>query len=60
MVTITIYDLMGRELQKLVEKTHEQGNYELEWDASITASGIYFVRMKTNDFQTSQKLVLIK
>jgi hypothetical protein len=60
MVTITIYDLMGRELQKLTNKEHNSGYYSLDWDASMVSSGVYFVKMKTNDFQASQKLLLIK
>ena len=52
MVTITIYDLMGRELQKLTNKEHSAGYYNLDWDASTIASGVYFVKMKTDNFQT--------
>ena len=60
MVSITIYDLMGREVSKLVNSIQDPGYYDIEWDASSFASGMYFITMKTNDFEASQKIVLIK
>ena len=60
MVSITIYDLMGREVSKLVNNIQQPGYYDIEWDASSFASGMYFITMKTSDFEASQKIVLIK
>ena len=59
-VSITVYDLMGREVSKLIDSMKEPGYYDIEWDASSFASGMYFITMKTSDFESSQKIVLIK
>ena len=59
-VSITIYDLVGREITKLVDEVQDSGFYNVKWDASSISSGMYFVTMKTKDFEDSQKTVLIK
>ena len=60
MVEIAIYDLVGRKLEELVDENKDPGYYHVEWDASFVSSGVYFVRMKTNENSFSQKIVLIK
>jgi len=59
-VSIIIYDLVGREIAKLVNKTQDPGYYSIKWDASSISSGMYFIRMKADTFEASQKSVLIK
>ena len=59
-ISITIYDLVGREISNLVNEVQEPGYYDIKWDASLISSGMYFIRMQTNDFKSSQKVVLIK
>ena len=60
MVEITIYDLVGRKLEKLVSEQKEPGYYHVKWDASSIASGVYLVRMEANDNNFTQKIVLMK
>ena len=60
MVEITIYDLIGRELVKLVNENKDAGFYHIDWDASLVSSGVYFVNMKANKNSFNQKIVLIK
>ena len=60
MVEITIYDLIGRELVKLVNENKDAGFYHIDWDASMVSSGVYFVNMKANKNSFNQKIVLIK
>ncbi|MBI89809.1 MAG: hypothetical protein CMG60_06965, partial [Candidatus Marinimicrobia bacterium] len=59
-VSITIYDLVGREITSLVNDIQDPGHYNLKWDASSISSGMYFIRMKADNFEASQKSVLIK
>ena len=59
-VSITIYDLVGREIAKLVNDIQEPGYYNIRWDASSISSGMYFISMKAGNFEGSQKTVLIK
>ena len=59
-VNIIIYDLQGRIAAELVSGMKPAGHYTLKWDASDHASGIYFVKLMTEEFTKTQKLMLVK
>jgi hypothetical protein len=59
-VTIIIYDITGREIQKLVNEQKQAGYYSVMFDGSNLSSGIYFYQIQTNDFVQVKKMVLIK
>ncbi|MBM4159374.1 MAG: T9SS type A sorting domain-containing protein, partial [Ignavibacteria bacterium] len=59
-VKITIYDITGREIQRLVNNNFEPGAYEYQFNASGLASGMYFYRIEAGDFKAVKKMVLIK
>jgi hypothetical protein len=64
-VKIAVYDIMGREVQTLVNKRLESGTYEVSFDASRGGSvglnsGVYFYTLETEDFMCSKKMLLIK
>ena len=61
-VTITLYDLMGREITTLVNEEKEKGVYEFEFDASKygLSSGVYFYQMKAGDYTSIKKMVYLK
>jgi len=59
-VKIKIFDILGREITTLVNKEHNPGSYELEWDASRYASGIYYYKMQVGDFLETKKMILVK
>ncbi|MBD3349168.1 MAG: T9SS type A sorting domain-containing protein [Candidatus Eisenbacteria bacterium] len=59
-VTITVYDVSGREVTRLVDKDVEPGRYEATFDARGLASGVYFTRMTAGDFTETRKLLLLK
>lgn len=59
-VTIIVYDLLGRELSTLVNEKKEAGSYELIFDASKLASGIYIYKMSAGEFTSVKKLILVK
>ncbi|UCE19411.1 MAG: thrombospondin type 3 repeat-containing protein [Gemmatimonadota bacterium] len=60
--TLKIYNLLGQEVQTLVDEVQEPGYYTVTWDASDSTSGIYFYQMTVNYGQWSQtrSLVLLK
>lgn len=60
LVTIQIYDVLGREVKTLVNDIKPAGNYEIDFNGSQYASGIYFYRMEAGDFTDVKKLVLLK
>ena len=59
-VTLKVYDLLGREVAVLVDERKGPGVYDVEWNASRFASGIYFVRLEAGTFSGIRKLVMIK
>lgn len=60
LVSVKIYDIIGREVLTLVNEVKEPGTYSVLFDGSNYASGIYFYQLKIgNDIQT-KKMVLVK
>ena len=59
-VKIDIYDILGQKVKTILNKFQAAGRYEVEFNGSSFASGIYIYRMQVNDFISSKKMVLIK
>ncbi|MFC2092649.1 YCF48-related protein [Bacteroidota bacterium] len=59
-VKLIVYDILGREITKLVNKKLTVGSYETEWDGSGFASGVYFYQLRANDFSETKRMLLIK
>lgn len=59
-VKLTVFDLQGKEISKLVDEELSSGVYEVSFDGSLLSSGVYFYRIKTNDFIMTKKMILIK
>lgn len=58
--TLTIYDLLGREIATLVDGVQTAGNHSILFDGASLPSGIYFYRLQTESFTTTKKMVLLK
>ncbi len=60
-VELSIFNLTGQKVATLVSENKPAGNYQVTWDASGFASGVYFYRMVTeNGFTDIKKLILIR
>lgn len=59
-VTLKIYDVLGRELKVLINKYKTYGKHEIEFDGSEYASGVYFYRLQSENFVRTMKMVLLK
>lgn len=59
-VKITIYDILGKEVQTLVNELKKAGSYQLTFNASSLSSGVYFYKIEAGDFVETKKLTLIK
>jgi len=57
---LKVYDILGNEIAALVNKYQLPGEYEVKFDASGLASGIYLFRLKSGDFFKTGKLMLLK
>lgn len=60
LVKLEVFDILGRNIAVLVNEEQKGGSHIVQFDGSRLTSGIYFVRMKTNDFVMNKKMVLVK
>jgi hypothetical protein len=59
-VTLKVYDILGREVQTLVNNRQVAGSHSVAFNASRLTSGIYFYRMQCRNFMQTKKFVLLK
>lgn len=69
-VTLKVYDILGRNVETLINKEAQQGNYEVEFSAQGGStsggngknlpSGIYFYRIKAGSYTSVKKMILLK
>jgi hypothetical protein len=60
LVTLKIYDILGKEIATLVNEQKPAGNFEVEFNAANLPSGIYFYRLNAGSYIESKKMVLVK
>jgi len=60
-VELSIYNIFGQKVTRIVSEKKSAGYYKVEWDASGFASGVYFYRLATSTgFVQTKKLLLLK
>ena len=59
-VNITVYDISGRVVEKLVSEYQNKGEHSIVWNAGNLPSGLYFVNLDANGYSDNQKLMLVK
>ncbi|MCH8011596.1 MAG: T9SS type A sorting domain-containing protein [Candidatus Marinimicrobia bacterium] len=59
-VTVTVYDLTGREVATLTNREYSAGSHSVIWDAGDFGSGVYVYRLNAGSFVSTGKLVLVK
>jgi hypothetical protein len=60
MVTLKVYDVLGREVANLVNEVKTAGNYIVDFDASALSSGVYFYKLDVNGFSDVKRMILIR
>lgn len=60
LVKVIVYDLLGRQVETLVNEVQQPGKYEIKYNAGHLASGIYYYRIEAADFVQVKKMLLIK
>ena len=60
LITMNVYDVLGREVTTLVNETKQPGEYEVEFNASNLPSGVYFYQIKAGEFIETKKMILLK
>ena len=59
-VSLKIYDILGREVETLINKYLDKGRYFLSWNASSYSSGIYIYRLQAGNLVEAKKMILLK
>jgi hypothetical protein len=59
-IKIVVYDIMGREVQTLVNEELQPGSYEVTFDGSGLNSGVYFYQMTAGNYKETKKMLLLK
>ena len=59
-VSLKVYDVLGREVATLVNGVQKAGRYDIKFNASRLASGVYFYRLKAGSYSKTAKMLLLK
>ncbi len=60
LVTIKVYDMLGKEVATLVNEVKTAGNYTVEFNGANLSSGVYFYKISAGDFSSVKRMTLIK
>ena len=60
LVSLSIYNALGQRVTQLVNKSQLPGRYNVQWDALVAPSGIYYYRLEVGDVSLTRKMTLIK
>ena len=60
LVTLRVFDVLGREVATLVNQYQSAGNHTVSFDASSLSSGMYFYKIEAGSFQSIKKMMLLK
>ena len=59
-ISVKVFNLTGRLVKTLADKSFEQGVHELQWDAAGVNAGIYIVQLNTGTYRETKKIAVIK
>jgi hypothetical protein len=59
-VLLAVYNTLGQQVATLIHGEQGSGSYEVKFDASALASGVYFYRLQTGSFVDTKKLLLVR
>ncbi|MDT3695993.1 MAG: YCF48-related protein [Ignavibacterium sp.] len=59
-IKLKVFDVLGNEIATLVDEYKSAGSYEVEWDASVFPSGVYFYQLQSGNFNEAKKMILMK
>jgi hypothetical protein len=59
-VQLVVYDVLGREVDRLVDGFLEAGDHRVRWEAASVPSGVYLYRLQASSFTKTQRMTLLK
>lgn len=59
-ISLVVYDILGNEIETLVNEEKSLGTYEVTWNATGLSSGVYFYQLRIGSFIETKKMVLVR
>jgi hypothetical protein len=59
-VSLKVYDMLGKEVARLVSEDKSAGKYIFDFNASYLSSGVYFYKLEAGDFTETRRMVVLK
>jgi len=59
-VRLSIFDLLGREVELLLAARQEAGSHQVRWEAGAYSSGVYLLRLRADDRVATRRMILLK
>ena len=59
-VRVTVYNMLGQEVDRLVDGYHSAGQYDVVFDAQSLSAGVYLYTIQAGDFQATKRMTLLK
>ena len=59
-VKLVVYDILGKEIETLVNEKQSAGTYEVKFEGKSLTSGVYFYRLTTDGFSDTKRMILLK
>lgn len=59
-VTLIVYDILGKEVARLIDGVQTEGEHSVIFDGSNLASGMYIYQLKSGNFISTKKMLLLK
>jgi hypothetical protein len=64
-VSLKVFDILGREVARLVGEMQEAGSYQMTWNGSDrggipVTSGVYFYRLESGTYSRTHKMILLR
>lgn len=60
LVQLEVFDILGRKITTLVNTRQSAGRYDINFDASNLASGIYIYKLQSGEYNSSKKMIFLK
>ena len=58
--SLKVYDILGKEIQTIVNEHLQPGMYKVKFDGSGLSSGIYFYQLQSSNFRETKQMIMIK
>lgn len=59
-MSLEVYDVLGNEIETLVNEEKPAGTYEITWYPENLPSGVYFYQLRSGEFVQTRKMILMK